>query len=85
MVLLILLIIYNIVCPICLTLHLCVPCVKATLKSPAHLFLHCSFASHFWHIILEAFGWSLACLNNMFDILASLLVGHSFHGTKKMV
>lgn len=54
-------------------------------ESPTHLFFHCSYVSHFWHIVLEAFDWSLDCSNNMFDILASLLVGHPFNGTKKTV
>lgn len=55
-------------------------------ESPAHLFMHCPFASCLWHIILEAFGWSPPCRNitfDLLDLLASLLVGHPFGGTKK--
>lgn len=54
-------------------------------KSPSHFFVHWSYASRFWHIILEAFGWLMACSNNIFDILASLLVGYPFSGTKKTI
>lgn len=62
----------------------CVMC-QIHSKSPTHLFMHCSFASQLWNIILDAFDWSLACFDNIFVILASLLVGHPFYGNKKMV
>lgn len=69
----ILLIVFNVVHLTCLSPSWCVMC-KAHVKSPAHLFMHCPFASRFWHNILDAFGWSIPCSNNIFDI--SLLVGH---------
>lgn len=62
----------------------CIMC-RCHLESPAHLFVHCSFASHFWHIILEAFGWSVTYHDPILDIVASLLVGRPFRMTKKMV
>lgn len=40
-------------------------------------FLHCP--------VLLAFGWSFTCQNTIYDILASLLVGHPFGGTKKTI
>lgn len=52
-------------------------------ESPVHLSMHCSFATKFWDIVLLAFGWSYTCSNNISEILASLLVGHPFCGTKK--
>lgn len=64
----------NVVCPICLSLLLGVSCVKAILKPLLIFFFHCSYASRFWHIILEAFDWFLAYSDNMFEILASFLV-----------
>lgn len=55
-------------------------------EAAAHLFCICSFAACFWQIVLDAFGfgWSVVSANNIFDILAYLLVGHPFHGLKKM-
>lgn len=34
----------------------CIMC-KSNVECPSHLFVHCSFATQFWHIILEAFSW----------------------------
>lgn len=48
-------------------------------------FLHCRFASHFWLIILEACGWSLMFPNNVFNILASVLVVPPFGGTQQVL
>lgn len=45
-------------------------------ESPTHLFMHFSFASKFWDIIMEAFGYSMPCPNSIFDLPATLLVGH---------
>lgn len=62
----------------------CVMCLSHS-ECPAHLFMLCPFASRFWHIILDAFDWPITFSDNIFDILASLLVGHLFHGNKKTV
>lgn len=47
--------------------------------------MHCPFASLFWHIVLEAFGWSLKEPNFVFDILASLMMSNPFGGTKRLI
>lgn len=60
----------------------CVTC-SSNLKQSRHLFVHCPFAFKYWVWILDAFGWSLPLPNNIYDILASIFVGHPFHGTKK--
>lgn len=58
-----------------------VSCVKAIMNSLLIFFFHCSYASRFWHIVLEAFDRSLACSDNN----SSLLLGHTFHDTKKII
>lgn len=50
-----------------------------------NLFAHCSFASNYWVTVLDAFGWYLALLNNIYDLFASILMGHPFHGVKKLL
>ena len=47
--------------------------------------MHYSFATQFWHVILDAFGWSITHSNNIKDILDSFLVGHPFEGCKKII
>ena len=47
------------------------------------MFMYYSFASWFWHVILDAFDWSLASSNNIFYILASLFVVHPFMVIRK--
>lgn len=34
---------------------------------------------------MEAFGWSFVFPNSIFDILTSLLVGHHFGGTRRVI
>ena len=41
-----------------LTASWCVMC-NSNAKSLSHLFMHYPFASRFWYILLEAFGWSV--------------------------
>lgn len=52
---------------------------------PAYLFIHYIFAWQFWNNILEAFGWSSAHSNNIYDILSSLRVRHPFFSCKKII
>ena len=52
-------------------------------ESLLHMFMCYSFASWFWHVILDAFDWSLASSNNIFYILASLIAVHPLYGNKK--
>lgn len=52
-------------------------------ESIVHLFIHCLYALHIWHTMLQAFGWLTAFSCNVLDNIASSLVGHPFHCTKK--
>lgn len=58
---------------------------ESSVEYTGHFFLHCHFASHLWQAVLRAFGWSLTFPNNVLDFLASVLVGHPFGGTKKLL
>lgn len=69
---------------ICVFLRFGVTCHEYA-ESPVHLFLQYPFAANFWDIVLHSFRWSFICPNSVSDALASLLVGHPFGGTKKMV
>lgn len=81
LVLSILQIISSVVCYISLSPSWCIMC-QCDGESLSYPFVHCSFASCFWHFVLEAFGWSLTRSNFIFDILASLMVSHPFGGTE---
>lgn len=71
-------------CLMSLLLSWCSMC-RCNCESPTHLFVPCPFASNYWRIVLEAFGWSLPCSNLIFDILVSLMVGHPFGGIKRLI
>lgn len=62
----------------------CIMC-KNGAECPSHLFVHCPFAAHFWNIILEAFGWNVTFPNTIWEILSTIIVGHPFHGSRKIL
>lgn len=59
----------------------CIMC-ESKVEYPGHLF---SFCLPLLVHILEASGWSLAFPNIIFNLLAYVLVGHPFHGPKKVL
>lgn len=54
-------------------------------EHPCHLFARCSFASHCWFIMLDAFGWSMTVPNKRDHVLASIFVAHPFRGVEENV
>ena len=61
--------------------HMC----SHQVEPPIHLFFHCSFAIVYWGTVLPAFVWPFTCPNSLSNAMASLLMGHPFGGTKKLV
>lgn len=72
-------------CIICICPHLGVICVNLVVSLLEIFICTVLFASHFWLIFLEAFRCSLTFPNNVYDILASILVGQSFCGIRKLL
>lgn len=47
---------------------MCYVCCKC--RNLGHLFTHYPFATKYWDLILEAFGWCLSFPHNIYDLLA---------------
>lgn len=62
----------------------CIMC-ESSAEFPGHLFMPCLFASPFWIVVFKAFEWPMPFANNVYDLLASVFVGHPFCDSMKIL